>query len=58
MKRLIARLSGKFQRAGYKGKIITIAKAFGLRGYVQKLSDGRVEVVAEGDDTDMERFAL
>ncbi|MFB3764475.1 MAG: acylphosphatase [Methanotrichaceae archaeon] len=57
MKRLIARISGKVQRAGYRGKVVTIAKAFGLRGYVQNLSDGRVKVVAEGDDADLERFA-
>ncbi|HSD58155.1 MAG TPA: acylphosphatase [Methanotrichaceae archaeon] len=57
MQRLIARISGKVQRAGYRGKVVTIAKAFGLRGYVQNLSDGRVKVVAEGDEADLERFA-
>lgn len=57
MKRLIALISGKVQRAGYRVKIVTIAKAFGLRGYVQNLSDGRVKVVAKGDDADLERFA-
>jgi len=57
MQRLIARVSGKVQRAGYRGKVVTIAKAFGLHGYVQNLPDGRVKVVAEGSVADLERFA-
>lgn len=56
MKRLIARISGKVQKAGYRGKIVTIARAFGMRGYVQNLSDGHVKVVAEGDEIDLARF--
>jgi acylphosphatase len=57
MRRLTAYISGKIQRAGYRGKVVTIARAFGLRGNVQNLPDGRVKVVAEGEEADLERFA-
>jgi acylphosphatase len=56
MQRLIARAFGKVQSAGYRGKVVPIAKAFGLHGYVQNLPDGRVKVVAEGNYADLERF--
>ena len=36
---------------------MTIARAFGLKGTVQNLPDGRVKVEAEGEDADLERFA-
>lgn len=36
---------------------MTIARAFGLKGIVQNLPDGRVKVEAEGEDVDLERFA-
>ena len=42
---------------GYRSKVVTIAKAFGLKGYVMNLPDGRVKVLAEGSDSDLERFA-
>jgi acylphosphatase len=57
MRRLTAYISVKVQRSGYRGKVVTIARAFGLRGNVQNLPDGRVKVVAEGEDADLERFA-
>ncbi len=57
MRRLTAYISGKVQRSGYRGKVVTIARAFGLRGIIQDLPDGRVKVVAEGEEADLERFA-
>ena len=57
MKRLIARVSGKVQKAGYRSKVVTIARAFGITGSVQNLPDGRVKVIAEGEEADLERFA-
>ncbi|VVB64811.1 Acylphosphatase [uncultured archaeon] len=48
MRRLTAYVSGKVQRCGYRGKVVTIARAFGLKGTVQNLLDGRVKVEAEG----------
>jgi acylphosphatase len=57
MQRLTAVISGKVQKAGYRGKVVTIAKVLEINGYVKNLADSRVKVVAEGDDLDLERFA-
>ncbi len=56
MRKLIAHVSGKVQMAGYRSKVVTIAKAFDLKGYVKNLPDGRVKVLAEGTEADLERF--
>ena len=56
MFKLIAHVSGKVQMAGYRSRIVIIAKAFDLRGYVRNLPDGRVKIVAEDSKTDLERF--
>jgi acylphosphatase len=56
MRKLIAHVSGKVQMAGYRAKVVTIAKAFDLKGYVRNLPDGRVKVLAEGSDADLQRF--
>jgi acylphosphatase len=55
--RLIARVSGRVQMAGYRARVVALAWGFGLTGFVQNLPDGRVEVVAEGEKADLERFA-
>lgn len=56
MKKLVAHVSGKVQMTGYSSKVVTIARAFDLKGYVKNLPDGRVKVLAEGSDADLERF--
>lgn len=56
MKRVTAYITGNVQRVGYRGKVIDLAKAFGLKGNVQNLEDGRVKVIAEGEENDLERF--
>lgn len=33
-----------------------MARAFSLRGTIQNLNDGRVKVIAEGEENDLERF--
>ncbi len=57
MKRLIAHISGKVQKAGYRSKVVTIARDLGIKGSVQNLPDGRVRVIAEGKEADLQRFA-
>jgi acylphosphatase len=54
MRRLTAHISGKVQKTGYRARVLSIARDFGLLGYVQNLDDGRVKVVAEGEDYDLE----
>ena len=54
MQRLIAYVSGKVQKSGYRARVVTIAQSLRLKGYVQNLEDGRVKVVAEGESIDLE----
>ena len=56
MLRLTAFISGMVQKTGYRARIVILANAFGLQGYVQNLPSGKVKVVAEGKQTDLERF--
>lgn len=54
MLRLTAYVSGKVQKTGFRARVLSIARDFKLKGYVQNLEDGRVKVVAEGEDYDLE----
>lgn len=54
MQRLTAYVSGKVQKTGYSTRVVTIAQNLGLKGYVQNLEDGRVKVVAEGENANLE----
>jgi acylphosphatase len=54
MKRLILLVSGKVQQAGYRNKIVEFATSLGLKGYAENLPDGRVKVVAEGEERKLE----
>ena len=56
MLRLTAFISGMVQKTGYRANVVILANAFGLQGYVQNLPNGKVKVVAEGEQTDLERF--
>jgi len=54
MQRLTAYISGKVQKTGFRARVLTIARDFDLKGYVQNLDDGRVKVIAEGETVDLE----
>jgi acylphosphatase len=56
MKRLRAFVSGTVQMTGFRAKVVNLANFLGLVGFVQNLPDGRVKVVAVGDDSTLERF--
>jgi acylphosphatase len=56
MQRLTAYVSGTVQKTGYRAQVLIMARALGLAGYAQNLSDGRVKIVAEGEEADLERF--
>ena len=56
MIQLRAIVSGKVQHVGYRSRVVTMAKTLDLKGCVRNLDDGRVYVVAEGDQADLERF--
>ena len=56
MKKLTAYVTGKVQKTGYRAKVVTIARAFGLTGSVENLVDGSVKIIAEGDDEKLTWF--
>jgi len=56
MNRFTAYVSGNVQKVGYRKRIIDIARAFGLKGMIENLDDGRVKIIAEGDDEKLQWF--
>ncbi len=56
MRRIKVYVSGIVQGVGYRYFTKKKAKEFGIRGYVMNLQDGRVLVVAEGENENIEKF--
>jgi acylphosphatase len=56
MKRLTAYVSGQIQKVGYRARVLDMARLLGLKGTIQNLADGRVKIIAEGEENDLERF--
>jgi acylphosphatase len=56
MMKLTAYVSGKVQEVGYRGRVVDIANAFGLKGMIENQKDGRVKIIAEGDDEKLKWF--
>lgn len=52
MKRVKAIVDGEVQRVGYRYLVASIARKHKVCGYVRNLEDGRVEIVAEGENID------
>jgi acylphosphatase len=55
-KRLTAYVSGTIQKVGYRARVMDFAKMLGLSGTVENLDDGRVKIVAEGDEDKLKWF--
>lgn len=49
-------ISGRVQGVYYRGTTVTRALELGIRGYARNLPDGRVEVLAQGDDAAVAAF--
>lgn len=47
---LHALVSGRVQGVGFRWMVMQQARSLGVTGWVQNLSDGRVELCCEGDD--------
>ncbi|MBW2971094.1 acylphosphatase [Candidatus Woesearchaeota archaeon] len=58
MKRVHLIVKGRVQGVGYRAKTRRLASQFDIKGYVKNLPDGRVEVVAEGNDKNIDKFVL
>ncbi|VVB71351.1 Acylphosphatase [uncultured archaeon] len=56
MKRLTAYVSGSVQKVGYRARVVQIANALGLKGWIENLPDGRVRIIAEGDGDKLKWF--
>jgi acylphosphatase len=56
MMKLTAFVSGKVQEVGYRARIVDIANAFGLKGMIENQMDGRVKIIAEGEDEKLKWF--
>lgn len=56
MQRVLIWYSGRVQGVGFRMTCAHLAKGFKVTGRVCNLSDGRVELIAEGDKTELERF--
>ncbi len=56
MKRVSAFYSGRVQGVGFRATVRQLACGYDVTGFVRNLPDGRVEVVAEGEKTELESF--
>jgi acylphosphatase len=56
MKRLTVHFSGRVQGVGFRYTAQRMARQYPITGYVKNLSDGRVEMVVEGDDQHVDGF--
>ena len=54
--KLTAFVSGKVQEVGYRARIVDIANTLGLKGMVENQKDGRVKIIAEGEDEKLKWF--
>ena len=54
--RLVAWVHGHVQRVGFRWWTRSRALELGLAGYAKNLRDGRVEVVAEGEQADIDKL--
>ena len=48
--------SGNVQGVGFRYRTARLARGYNVSGYVRNLADGSVELVAQGDDDEVNRF--
>jgi len=54
--RLQVLYSGRVQGVGFRFTVKMVAHGFEVTGIVRNLADGRVEMIAEGERTELEEF--
>ena len=55
-KRIHVFFSGTVQGVGFRFTVERISRHFNVTGFVRNLADGRVELVAEGEETILQNF--
>jgi acylphosphatase len=53
---LLDKISGRVQGVYYRGTTVSRARELGISGYARNLPDGRVEVLAQGEDAAVAAF--
>jgi acylphosphatase len=56
MRRVIACYSGRVQGVGFRATVRQLACGYDVSGIVRNLPDGRVELVAEGEEKELNAF--
>ncbi|MCD6547586.1 MAG: acylphosphatase [Nanoarchaeota archaeon] len=56
MKRFHIFVSGRVQGVFFRANAVNVAKTLGIKGWVRNRKDGRVEIVAEGEDEKLKEF--
>lgn len=56
IKKIRAVVIGTVQGVGYRYFTVMRASGLGIVGYVKNLSNGNVEIVAEGEEADLDQF--
>lgn len=56
MKAVHVLVTGQVQGVGYRQGCRSLARSFGLVGWVRNLTDGRVELFAQGDAAGVDRL--
>ena len=51
-------VSGRVQGVFYRAHTVDVARRLGLTGWVRNLPDGRVEIVAEGEEDALEKLRV
>tara|TARA_B100000959_G_C14755423_1_gene530984 strand:- start:137 stop:418 length:282 start_codon:yes stop_codon:yes gene_type:complete len=54
--RLHIHYQGRVQGVGFRWAVREVAEVFDVTGWIRNLSDGRVELVAEGERPELEAF--
>jgi acylphosphatase len=49
-------IDGYVQRVGYRYKVAYIARKYNLKGKIENIKDGGVEIIVEGNKEDIESF--
>lgn len=56
VRRAVARYDGHVQGVGFRFTAIGISQGYNVTGYVQNLPDGSVELMAEGEEEQVNSF--